>query len=157
LAYVENPTVTGVHLFFRVASQACALPAAQVEEIMRPMPIDAVAGLPPFILGVSLIRGTASPVIDARRLLLGHAEAWNPRRFVTLRLGARHAALAVDEVLGVRAVPDALTALPPLLADVGPLIAGIARLDAELMLVLKTGRMVPEEIWDGVIAGGARA
>ena len=79
-----------------------------------------------------------------------------PQRFVTLRLGRRCVALAVDAVIGVRRLePGALGDLPPLLAHAAAdTVDGIGTLDAELLLALRAARLVPESAWAAL--GAAR-
>ena len=121
---------------------------------MRPLPVRILAGLPPFILGLAVVRGTAIPVIDAHRLLVG-SEAPAPfSRFVTLKLGVRRASLAVGEIVGIREIDRSLwQCLPPLLRDASSeLVKAIGRLESELLLLLDTGRVVPESVWSSLDA-----
>jgi purine-binding chemotaxis protein CheW len=142
-------------LLVRAARQLYALPLAHVEETMRPLPVRPLAGLPPFILGVTVIRGAPVPVIDAAAVS-GHGRpSPGVGRFVTLKLAERRAAFAVDEVLGLRRIDRGrLFELPRLLAtttdDVG---LAIGTLDSELLMVLGSGRLVPDEVWDAIEAG----
>lgn len=142
----------GNSLLVRMASHWCALPIAMVREIMRPLPIEPVRGAPEWVLGVAIIRGVPTPVVDAARLVgeLGAA----PSRFVILQLGTRRLALATGEVQGVRSISTAtLGELPPLLREVGWL-AAIGQHDGELLLALQTARLVPETVWSAVATGG---
>jgi purine-binding chemotaxis protein CheW len=125
----------------------CALPLSQVGETLRPLPIMPLPGMPACVLGVSTLRGEAVPVI-ALSALLGAVPA-PPGRFVSLRLDGRSAALAVDEVLGVHALPAALLDQTPPLLDGGAdaQVASIGIRDAEVMLVLRAARIVPEAVW----------
>lgn len=141
--------------------QLCALPIAIVDETMRPQPVEPLDGLPPFVLGASVIRGTPIPVVDGRLLIEGVRSNASERdarldareaRFVTLRVSGadgseRRVALLVDGVLGVRRARSDLTAsLPPLLdrAD-GSVLATIGTLDSRLLVTLHTARLVPDE------------
>jgi purine-binding chemotaxis protein CheW len=94
-----------------------------------------------------MLRGAPVPVIDAARLL-GDDDA-PAQRYVSLAIGERRVALAVGEVLGVRAVPpDSVQALPPLLQEAAAdSVAAIGRLDAELLLVLSSTRLLPDTSW----------
>jgi purine-binding chemotaxis protein CheW len=136
---------TDLSLICRVQTRLCALPLQHVIETLRPLPVDPVAGAPRFVRGLTRLRGEPVPVVDAARLL-GDDEA-PAQRYVALTMGARRIALAVGEVLGVRAVPaDELQALPPLLHEAATdVIAAIGRLDAELLLVLEATRLLPDE------------
>jgi purine-binding chemotaxis protein CheW len=132
-------------LLVRAGPRACALALGQVEEVMRPLPVARLGGAPAFVRGASVIRGAPVPVVDLATLLGIDAPA--PGRFVTLRLGPRRAALAVTEVMGVRdAAVLGATTLPPLFAEEGSALAALARLDRELLVVLRGTRLLPEGI-----------
>jgi purine-binding chemotaxis protein CheW len=129
-----------------VGGRLCGIPLASVVETLRPLEVQALAGAPRFVLGLTVIRGVPTPVVDARRLRAGPDEAAPPppRRLLRLRLGSRGAALAVDEVIGLRTVDAAgRDALPPLLGAVaGEAVEAIAQLDGELLLVLQASHLV---------------
>jgi purine-binding chemotaxis protein CheW len=127
-----------------VGGRACSVPIHAVIETMRPLPIRRVAGGPPAVLGISIIRGEPTIVVDASRILGDHAGV--PGRFVTLRVGARAIALAVDSVTGVRRLAQAqLHALPPLLAGADA-IESLGVADHELLLVLRAAHVVPDDL-----------
>jgi purine-binding chemotaxis protein CheW len=126
----------------------CALPLEHVLETLRPLPVDALSGTAPFIDGVSIIRGAPVPVIDLARLL-GSDSAEPRTRLVIVKVGARRAALAVARVIGVRSLESAAVAdLPPLLSGANSeIVAAVGSLDARLLLVLETSRMLPDFGW----------
>ena len=138
----------GVAVLCRVGSLVCAVPAEHVSETMRPLAIEPLAGVPSFVLGVAVLRGSAVPVVDLGRLI-GAAGTSRPAMFIALRTGRRAAALAVDEVLGVATLAgDALEALPELLRDASTdVVSAIGMHDAQLLLVLGTARIVPPSVW----------
>jgi purine-binding chemotaxis protein CheW len=120
---------------------------------MRPLSVEPLVGAASFVRGVSLIRGAPVPVVDLGALLVP-SEVANPTRFVTLRLGLRRLAVALEGVLGVRTLPDALTSLPPLLADASAeSVSAIGRLDQELLVVLEATRLVPDPVWAALAPG----
>ena len=121
---------------------------------MRPLPIQPVAGTPDFVRGVSIVRGMASPVVDLKALLEGRPNSAHFGRFVTLQSDDRRIAIGVDSVVGLRTLDAAqLGALPPLLGNVNAeLIASFGILDAQLLLVLRAARMVPDEVWASLAA-----
>jgi purine-binding chemotaxis protein CheW len=120
----------------------CSLPLASVVETFRPLPIEAVAGAPPFVLGLSLVRGSPVPVVDLCRLVTG--DPGNPRRFVVVQTDERKVALAVDSVNVRPIAADRMLELPPLLRDAGTeVISAIGRLDSALFMVLQATRIIP--------------
>jgi purine-binding chemotaxis protein CheW len=109
-------------------------------------------------MGVSVVRGSAVPVVDLGAVV-GTTDPGLPARFVTIRLGDRTAALAVSQVVGVRDLATALLEqMPPLLrgasADV---VQAMGTLDAQLLVVLRSSRLLPEEVWTAVAAHGGRS
>jgi purine-binding chemotaxis protein CheW len=126
-----------------------------VIEIMRVLPVEAISGAPHFVRGLSIIRGSPVPVVDTGKLF---GEQGTPSaRLVTIRVGDRTVALAVDEVLGVRAIEtDVVVALPPLLRDAGgDALSAIGTLDAELLLFMNAARIVPDALFDDLSGAAA--
>jgi len=137
-------------LLCRSGSVLCALPLEHVVEVMRPLPIDALPGAPDFVAGMSIVRGAPLPVLVVGRLF-GAAEK-RPERLVVARVGERRVGLAVDAIVGIRALDvDRLQRLPPLLRDApGEAVSEIGALDGELLVVLEAARIVPQEVFAAV-------
>lgn len=141
-------------LICRVVNRLCSVPLDHVIETMRPLPVTPVNGVPRPVMGVAVIRGAAMPVVDLAWIL--GADESQPTRFVTVSAEGRRVALAVDRVVGVRVIPaSSLQELPSMLRDVRTdAVATIATLDAELLMVLRSGRLIPESVWDALEADG---
>ena len=135
-------------ILLRASSRTCAIPLVHVVETMRPLPVREISGAPEFVAGMAIVRGRATPVVDLGTLL-GVRGAGRARRYVTLRVGTRHLALAVEGVVGIRALADlSLDPVPPLLMHLDrQWIERIGALDSELLLVLRASRILPDEVW----------
>jgi purine-binding chemotaxis protein CheW len=144
-------------LLCRVRDVFCAIPLEHVEETMRPLPVEPIAGVPAFVRGLAVVRGVPTPVVDAASLLSGVAS--HPTRFVTVKTGTRRVVLAVDAVVGIIEIPpDAVDVLPPLFQSNGlDAISAIGVLDADLLLVLRSTRLVPDDVWATIQSGGTAA
>src|SRR5687767_10418413 len=94
-------------LVFRAGSVLCALPLDDVVETMRPLPVRPLADMPGHVLGVSVVRGTAIPVIDVAALLGAGEEDAGPARFIVIRAGPGQAALATGQVVGIESLAAA--------------------------------------------------
>jgi purine-binding chemotaxis protein CheW len=148
-----------------IGSRIGALALRDVRETMRPLPVEPLAGAPPFVLGLATIRGFPTPVVDVGRLLGSSDPSCRPAlcaslaRYVSLELGERTAALAVDAVLGVRPVPSGvLINIPPLLQEAcASVVSVVGALDARLLLVLETARLVPDSAWSAIEVPGVAA
>lgn len=141
-------------------ARVCGLPLEHVIETMRPLPLEVIPDLPPFMTGVSIIRGAAVPVVELRKLLgdVGTGGGVG-RRLVLLRTGERRVALSVDAVLGIRSLEGTSSlGLPPLLqAANAAFVSAIGTLDSSLLVVLETGRLVPSAAWDALRVRSAQA
>ena len=128
----------------------CALPLTHVIEMMRPLPFESVAGAPPFVQGVAIIRGIPTPVVDLG-FVLG-TPSGSAGRFVTLRAGGRQVALSVNAVVGVRDIVGAtIEGLAPLLGGASKdVIETIGTLDEQMLMVLQEGWELPAEVWQAL-------
>lgn len=144
-------------LLCRIGTALGALQVEHVVEIMRMLPIERIAGAPCYVLGLSIIRGVPAPVVDVGRLIGGAPS--HAAQLVTVKAAARKIALAVDEAIGiVRIAADTFGELPPLLQDAATeTISGLATLDSELVVFLRTSRLVPEGVLARLDADGARS
>jgi purine-binding chemotaxis protein CheW len=142
----DLPAMTTL-LLCRVPPRLIGLPIDHVIETMRPLPVERLSGGPHYVSGLSVIRGVPVPVVDIRRLL-GEGDL-RPERFVTVRAGDRTVALAVGQVDGICTLrTESLRAVPPLLRSAGAgVVAAMGTVDTELLLVLRSALMVPEDIW----------
>jgi purine-binding chemotaxis protein CheW len=149
-------------LLCRIGSLIGAVALKDVRETMRPLPIEPLMGMPPFVLGLAIIRGVPAPVVDAGRLVGPSTSpspigSPSPARFVSLKLGERTAALAVDAVLDVCSIPsETLSTMPPLLPT-GDAVSVIGALDTKLLLVLEVARLVPDSVWIAIQTQGISA
>ena len=108
--------------------------------------------------GLSVIRGAPVAVVDLAAVI-GKERADSVNRWVTLRLGERRLALAVEGILGIRDLEEStLQTMPPLLRGADrALIEAVGTLDSELLMVLEAGRILSEEVWDGLAKEGKGA
>jgi purine-binding chemotaxis protein CheW len=139
-------TDTRFYLLCLAGSVQCALPLSDVVEVMRPPPAEALAGAPSFVSGVAVVRGAPLLVVVLQRLFGGDERP--PDRLVVARSGSRRVGLAVNGIVGVRALSRQLLAdLPPLLEHGSPAITEIATLDNALLLLLDAARIVPDDVF----------
>jgi purine-binding chemotaxis protein CheW len=143
-------------LVLSAGSDLCAVPTDDVVEIMRALPVKPLPGLPPFLKGLSIIRGAPVPVVDLDCLLaLDGCPALT--RFVTLKAGPRRIALLVEAILGVQAIDlNAFQETPPLLQAVkADFVQAIAAIDKQLLLLLRPIRVIPPSLWNEIIDSSA--
>lgn len=120
-------------------------------EVMRAQPVKPVSGLPPFVEGLSVIRGRAIPVVHLSLLLCG---AFSPltdqQRLVTVDCDGHRVALRVDEVAGLQPLEMASWhKLPNLVEQVhASYLSALGSLGGELVLFLRCARLLSPEEWE---------
>lgn len=143
----------GQTLVFRADRHLVAIGLDHVTEVLRPLRVEPLGGLPPFVRGLCMLRGVPAPVIEVGILLRrddGVSAATpsdpNARRFVGMRTGRQPAVLAVDEVIGVRDIP--LDLFYDLSSVSGPAAYEAVRgIDDDPLLFLAAAHVVPESVW----------
>ena len=136
-------------LICRVESHTCALPLEHVVEVMRPLPLERFDDAPPFVLGVSIIRGRPVVVVDAGELLMNRKIdlTRTGTRLVSLLVGSQPAALAGTEIVGTSEIDRAnFTPLPGLLAAGSPVVRMLGNLDGALLEVLESARIIERAV-----------
>jgi len=130
-------------LLVRSGSIVCAIPVHEVSETMRPLPTDSIAGMPPYVRGLSVIRGRPTAVLDLTSLLEG-SPLGIVTRYVTLQNSERPVALAVEEVIGIKDIESESLMTMGLLADGSrsDLVRQIGSLDDRLLMVLRDSRVI---------------
>ncbi|WP_433825196.1 chemotaxis protein CheW [Actinoplanes sp. CA-015351] len=147
-----------IALVFQAGPLFCAFPLEEVVETMRPLQTRPLAGTPPYVQGLTILRGMPSPVIDVTRLLTG--EAGEIHRYVAVRAGRGVVACATGPVLGVQDI-DVEPPEGPSAALSGvvsrALIAGVGRIGTDPLLLLRGIRTVPDDVWEAAAGTGAVA
>jgi purine-binding chemotaxis protein CheW len=132
-------------LVAKIGELTCAIPIALVVETMRPLPVEPLGHGAAYVRGVAIIRGAPVIVIDLAALFAVTSPT-AATRFVVVRTGNRQAALMVDAVIAIRNLgtdDGGWRALPPLAAAAAhDVISSIGAIDAELVVVLETARLL---------------
>jgi purine-binding chemotaxis protein CheW len=123
------------------------IPARHTIEIMRPLPIRQLLNPPHCILGISIIRGKPTPVLDIFKLL--NTESGNkPTRFVLIKSGEKELALAVAQVLYTTSIPlTVLNELPSVFREGNDtMIKSLAVADEQLGAMLDASKLMTKEL-----------
>jgi purine-binding chemotaxis protein CheW len=127
---------------FRLGEQSFAVPIAQVREVVAAGELTPMPGWPPYLAGVLVLRGAVLPVVELRTLLELAGEAPARRQVVVVERPDAVFGLLVDGVSQVlRLGPEGLEP-PPQVAGARGFLAGVARTEAGLVLVLQLDRLL---------------
>lgn len=135
-------------LVFRAGPLYCALPLDEVVETMRPLQTRPLAGTPPYVRGLTILRGAPAPVIDVTRLITGTSGEID--RYIAVRAGRGPIACATGVVLGVRQIevepPEGPAAIFTGVSKA--LIAAVGSVGTDPLLLLRGIRTVPDDVWE---------
>lgn len=140
-----QPTRAGATQYctFTVAGLLFGVPAHEVQEVIRHIPITAVPGAPPDIAGLINLRGQIVTALDlGRRLGLPQPQADTAVLNVVIGSDGTAVSLLVDEIGGVVELHTDDIATPPttLQGPVRDMIAGVHQHGNQLLLALDTQR-----------------
>lgn len=132
-------------VIFELAGESYGIEIASVESIIKVQPITTVPFAPPFVEGVTNLRGVVLPVVDLRkRFGLAAAEINTHTRIVIVEVERLTVGMVVDAVAEVLRIPAAAIEPPSplaLSADSG-FITGIARFDERLIILLDLDKVL---------------
>jgi len=135
----------GTYLVFTLGGDEYAVSVAGVREIVGPLPITRVPGLPPAVLGVVNLRGRIIPVVDLRvRFAIDAVDHGERTCIVVVQSGGAEYGVMVDRVLEVAAIgEDAIEDAPAFAAGVDTeYLCGIARHGTQVRLLLDLSRVL---------------
>lgn len=138
-------------LVFDVAGQHFGLPVEHVVQIVEMVAITPLPKAPEIVAGVINFHGRVIPVVDVRKRLNLPAQDYTLRTPIVIsRIRDHVTGLIVDSVSGVVEVPPAQIAEPaeiftPETRPPLPLLGGVARLSAGLLLILDLGTFLSRE------------
>jgi purine-binding chemotaxis protein CheW len=130
---------------FRLADQQYIFRIERIQEIVIPTSIARVPEVPPYIDGVSNLRGTIIPIINLRALFkLPSKENDAETRTIVVNVGSRTMGCTVDAVSRVMRVPlDQIQPAPDSVSVTGrQFIEGFARADNDLFILLDVDQLL---------------
>lgn len=143
----EEDTLKGKHLIFSLAGELYGIEIRCVTEIIGVQPITQVPEMPDYILGVTNLRGTIIPVMDARLRFRKPPKEYDDKTcIVVLDTGELSLGLIVDSVAEVLYLRDEDIAPPPDLHKGGrKYIKGIGTAGGTVRLLLDCAELLSED------------
>ena len=126
-------------VIFKLGRESFGVEIASVQGIIKMQAITRLPQAPPFIEGVTNLRGQILPVIDLRkRLGVPQTDLTADTRMVIVNLSGTTVGMVVDSVDEVlRINEDIIEALPPISVSVdSQFIRGIAKSGQDLVILL---------------------
>jgi purine-binding chemotaxis protein CheW len=135
---------------FRLDGEDYAIAITKIQEIIVMKPITRIPQMPAFIEGLINLRGSVIPIVNLRTLFgLPARELDDETRTIIVNVGDRTIGYIVDEVTQVmRIAGEQIQPAPVTITAVSKQhIAGLARLEDRLLIILEIDRLLkPEEL-----------
>ena len=135
-------------LVFALGDEAYAVDILKVQEIRGYSNVTRIANVPPFVKGVTNLRGSIVPIIDARiKFGLDDARYDKQTVVIVLNVGERIVGLVVDSVSDVLTLSADQIQPPP---DFGVAVStehllGLGSVDERMLILLDVERMMSSE------------
>jgi purine-binding chemotaxis protein CheW len=124
-------------IVFGVGTEVYGVEIGLIHEIIRHQPITALPGTSAEVLGLLSLRGRILPVVSMRVVLgMDDVAPTAASRIVVVELDRGRVGLAVDAVSAVRRLPQGSIQPPPALGGAAPHLAGVTRVDDDLVVLL---------------------
>ncbi len=130
---------------FQLAEQEYAFPIGQIQEIVIIDQVTEVPQVPPFVDGVTNLRGAIIPIINLRKLFRLKPKSPDAEtRTIVVNVGDKTMGCTVDMVSQVIRIPDSDIQPAPetVTADGADYIAGFAKLEGRLLIVLDIDKLL---------------
>lgn len=145
----DEPTIRQF-VGFRLDGEDYAIAITKIREIILMKPITRLPQVPESIEGLINLRGTVMPIINLRkRFGLPARPLDDETRTIVVTVHDKTVGCIVDEVTQVmRIAADQIQPVPVSMAEVARrFVAGLARLEDRLLIILDTDRLfAPEEL-----------
>lgn len=147
----------GQFVGFWLGTQYYAFRIQRIREIVMPMPVAALPEVPPYVDGVSNLRGAIIPIIDMRALFgLPRRGIDADSRTIVVTAGPRIMGCLVDSVSRVMKIAaDGVQAPPDTVASAGRFVEGFATVDDGICILLDVDTLLDPIHLDDVHRVGA--
>lgn len=135
---------------FRMAGQELSIPIAQVQEVLRAVPVTRLPAAPPYVVGILNLRGRVVPMIDLAGIMEFSGTRGEDRFIIVCRcrgmligvlvesLSTMHQARSADVEWGLEARVGVSSEMVSGLLKVGDALVAILSVDSLFQKVLKS-------------------
>lgn len=136
-------------LTFQIGSERLALDVRQIVEVIPSVPLQSIAGSPPWLSGTCLFRGRVVPVVDLHQLVgVGVCPRQLSTRIILVRIAMqeeeRVMGLLASHVDDIRELPDAKASTRPTIDAERPDLGDLFVADGQIYHFVVVEHLLPE-------------
>ncbi len=135
-------------VIFELGGEQFGVGISTVESIVQMLPITHVPQAPPFVRGVTNLRGKVLPVLDLNQRFNVKAQVeTKEQRIVVVHSGGIEAGIIVDRVSEVETIDPAQVEAAPALTRTAAsgFVQGIVKLGERIIILLDLGKVLSTE------------
>lgn len=140
---------------FHLDQEEYTIPILKVREIISLPPLTRMPQSPPYIEGVTNIRGSVIPIVNIKRLTNLEGSEKRGDKVIIVSSGRLSYGILVDDITGVINIDESLIEPPEkVLNKTSEMIGGVIKLDSRILVLLDTSRLIPYEdqsIFDDIV------
>lgn len=143
----QEDTLRGKYLIFSMGKELYGMEIRYITEIIGLQPITDVPEMPPYIKGITNLRGKIIPVMDARLRFKKEERKYDDRTcIIVLDTQALSVGLIVDSVAEVLTLEEEDIAPPPEISKEGRrYIKGVGKSGGEVKLLLDCQKLLTDD------------
>ena len=139
VSYQEEDTMQDKYLMFILNSQEFAIPIRNVVDIINVQPITRVPNTPPYVKGITNLRGKVIPIVDVLTRFGAQHHEYNERTcIIVVEYNGASVGMIIDRVREVISMNEDMISDPPSFADSAEakFILGVGRTESGVRLIL---------------------
>jgi len=132
------------YIGFQLNSNEYMIPILKVREIITMPSITVLPQLPPYIKGVTNLRGTVIPIVNLKSLVGSEDNGDAGKTVIVVSAGKITFGIIVDEITGVVKVDESNIEQPDqIISNNAGLLEGVAKIENRLVVLLNTKKILP--------------
>ncbi|MCL4492181.1 MAG: protein phosphatase CheZ [Nitrospirae bacterium] len=131
------------YIGFTMNSNEYTIPILKVQEIVNVPQLTKLPQAPPYIEGITNLRGRIIPIVNLKKMVGLQGEAVG-EKVIVITSGRIIFGVLVDGITGVVSIKESEIE-PPTDFNTSDIVSGVAKVDDKLVVLLDTKRLIPTE------------
>lgn len=134
------------YIGFNLNDGEYTIPILKVREIISLPPLTKMPQSPPYIEGITNIRGSIIPIVNIKRLLNLDSSEKKGDKVIIIASGKTAFGILVDGITGVINIDESAIEPPEnVINKTSEIIGGVIKLDSRILVLLNQSRLIPYE------------
>ncbi len=133
------------YIGFYLDTNEYTIPILKVQEIINTPPITKLPQSPPYVEGVTNLRGRIVPILNLKSLINLSSDSGKGKRVIVVSSGKIVFGILVDDISGVITIDEStIDSCDDFLHKGNEQVKGVAKLQDRLVVLLNTTKLIPQ-------------